>query len=109
MNDENGPGVPGIRASVCMATYKGAAFVREQIASILAELGPDDELVVVDDASPDETAAIVEGIDDPRIRLVRSPVNRGYVRSFEEAIRLSRGEYVFLSDQDESGFRDGWS
>lgn len=101
MNDENGSGVPNIRASVCMATYKGAAFVQEQIASILAELGPDDELVVVDDASPDETAVIVEGIDDPRIRLVRSPVNRGYVRSFEEAIRLSRGKYVFLSDQDD--------
>ncbi|MGO4803644.1 glycosyltransferase [Arthrobacter sp. 2MCAF15] len=101
MNDESGTGEPKIRVSVCMATYKGADFVGEQIASILAELGPDDELVVVDDASPDDTADVVGRVGDPRIRLVRSPVNRGYVRSFEEAVRISRGAYVFLSDQDD--------
>lgn len=101
MNDSTTPGGRKIRASVCMATYKGAPFVEEQIASILAELGADDELVVVDDASPDGTAAVIGGIEDPRIRLVRAPSNRGYVRTFEEAVRLSRGEYIFLSDQDD--------
>jgi glycosyltransferase involved in cell wall biosynthesis len=101
MNDVTTPEGRKIRVSVCMATYKGEPFVQEQVASILAELGADDELVIVDDASPDGTASVVAGIPDPRIRLVRSPVNRGYVRTFEEAIRLSRGEYIFLSDQDD--------
>lgn len=84
-----------------MATYRGTRFVGEQIASILKELGPDDELVVVDDASPDETADVIAKIADPRIRLVRSPSNKGYVRTFEEAVRLSKGKFVFLSDQDD--------
>lgn len=101
MNDETTPEERKIRVSVCMATYKGEPFVREQVASILAELGADDELVIVDDASPDGTASVLAGIPDPRIRLVRSAVNRGYVRTFEEAVRLSRGEYIFLSDQDD--------
>ncbi|MET1154738.1 glycosyltransferase [Arthrobacter sp.] len=101
MNDVTTPGGRNIRASVCMATYKGAAFVEEQIASILAELGADDELVIVDDASPDETADIIDGIKDRRIRLIRAVRNKGYVRTFEEAVSLSRGEYIFLSDQDD--------
>jgi glycosyltransferase involved in cell wall biosynthesis len=88
-----------------MATYCGSQFVEEQVTSILRELGPDDELVVVDDASPDETAAILRSIDDQRIRLVVAQQNQGYVRTFEEAIRLSRGEFIFLSDQDDVWIR----
>jgi glycosyltransferase involved in cell wall biosynthesis len=101
MNDLTTPDGRKIRVSVCMATYKGEPFVQEQVASILAELGADDELVIVDDASPDATASVIAGIPDPRIRLVRASSNRGYVRTFEEAVRLSRGEYIFLSDQDD--------
>lgn len=101
MNDVTPPDGRKIRVSVCMATYKGAAFVEEQISSILTELGADDELVVVDDASPDDTASVIAAIADPRIRLVRASSNKGYVRTFEEAVRLSRGEYIFLSDQDD--------
>ena len=100
MNDAMS-GHPAVRASVCMATYRGGAFVEEQIASILGELGPYDELVVVDDASPDGTAEAVERVGDSRIRLVRADENRGYVRTFERAIRLSRGQFILLSDQDD--------
>ncbi|TPV52180.1 glycosyltransferase [Pseudarthrobacter phenanthrenivorans] len=87
-----------------MATYRGSQFVAEQIASILRELGPDDELIVVDDASPDDTVRVVESVADRRVRLTVSPRNQGYVRTFEEAIQRSRGQYIFLSDQD-----DVWS
>jgi glycosyltransferase involved in cell wall biosynthesis len=87
--------------SVCMATFNGAAWVAEQIASILAQLGPDDELVVVDDGSMDATVATVRAIADPRIRLHENATNVGYVRSFERALSLATGEHVFLSDQDD--------
>ncbi|MCC3276974.1 glycosyltransferase [Arthrobacter sp. zg-Y20] len=89
------------RVSVCMAAYNGAEHIREQIDSILSELGPGDELVVVDDASTDKTRDVVSGVGDSRIRLIPSSVNRGYVRTFEAALAHSRGEYVFLSDQDD--------
>ena len=94
-----------IRASVCMATYRGSAYVAEQIESIVAQLGPDDELVIVDDRSPDDTVAtIIETIarlGESRVFLTRTDQNVGYVRAFEAAIRRSRGRYVFLSDQDD--------
>lgn len=87
--------------SVVMATYNGAAYVEEQLASVLEQLRASDEVVVVDDASTDATADVVAGLDDPRVRLVRSPANRGYVRTFEAAIRESSGEAVLLADQDD--------
>ncbi|MBT8162539.1 MULTISPECIES: glycosyltransferase [Arthrobacter] len=101
MNDSTTPDGQAIRVSVCLAAYKGSLYIEEQIDSILRDLGPNDELVVVDDASPDNTAEVVKGITDPRLRFVPAEVNKGYVRTFEHAIGLSRGEFIMLSDQDD--------
>ncbi|MFJ2662050.1 glycosyltransferase [Arthrobacter koreensis] len=90
-----------VRASVCMAAYNGSRWIGEQIESILADLGPEDELVVVDDKSTDNTADVVAAIGDPRIRLVRSEINERYVRTFGKAAALARGQYIFLADQDD--------
>lgn len=90
-----------IRASVCMASYRGARYIQEQIDSILVQLGPTDELIVVDDASADNTVEIVKAIADPRIHLIEMTMNQGYVRSFEQAVLSSRGDFVFLADQDD--------
>lgn len=95
------PATPTPRVSVCMAAYNGARHIKEQIDSILTELGSDDELIVVDDCSTDETPEIVAGVGDPRIRLIRAEANKGYVRTFERALGEARGEFVFLSDQDD--------
>lgn len=87
--------------SVCMATYNGSRFVREQIDSILAQLHDDDELLVVDDASTDGTADLVHDIGDPRIVVHRNPRNLGYVRTFERALGMAGNEVLVLSDQDD--------
>ncbi len=87
--------------SVCMAAYNGADFILDQITSILRELEPTDELIIVDDCSTDETAEIVDAIGDRRIRLFRAERNRGYVRTFEDALQRARHEVIFLSDQDD--------
>lgn len=91
----------GGRISVCMATYNGSAFVREQLESILDQLGPSDEVIVVDDASTDDTPAVVETVGDPRITLIRHTKNLGHVRTFEQAISVASGRYIFLADQDD--------
>lgn len=89
------------RISVCMAAYNGARHIQEQIESILPEIGAHDEVIVVNDCSTDETAAIVTAIPDSRIRLINAEQNRGYVATFERALGEARGEFVFLSDQDD--------
>ncbi len=84
-----------------MATYNGSAYIGEQLSSILAQLGPGDELVIVDDASTDGTVNAVRGFNDERIRLYEAAANQGYVKSFEQAVRASRGSRIFLADQDD--------
>lgn len=87
--------------SVCMATYNGAAYVRDQLESIVSQLEPDDEVVIVDDASRDGTVEVINSIGDPRIRVVQRQVNRGYVAAFEQAIEMATRDLVLLADQDD--------
>lgn len=90
-----------VRISFVVATYNGAAYVGEQLASILNSLGDDDEVVVSDDDSADDTLAKVAAVGDPRIRILRGGPRLGYQRNFERAIGAARGEYIFFSDQDD--------
>lgn len=84
-----------------MASYNGEAFIGEQIESILSQLGTNDELVIVDDASSDGTRQLIRALTDPRIRLIEPGANQGYVRSFEHAVLASKGAFIFLADQDD--------
>ena len=92
-------GFPAI--SVCMAVYNGEPYIEAQLQSILGQLRAYDEVVVVDDASTDNTKDLIESLRDPRVRLIRHSENRGVLRSFEEAISSASGEILFLSDQDD--------
>lgn len=87
--------------SVCMAMHNGAAFLREQIDSILPQLGPADELIAIDDASSDDTVAILEGFHDARVQVIGHERNQGVVKTFERALCAARGELIFLCDQDD--------
>ena len=87
--------------SVCMATYNGEEFLRVQLDSILAQLGPDDELLVQDDGSSDETLNIIDSYHDDRIEVVRNETNLGVIGTFERCLARARHEIVFLSDQDD--------
>ena len=86
--------------SVCMATYNGERYIKEQVISILNQLGPDDELIVSDDGSKDNTLQVLEGFNDPRIKLFDGP-HRGLTYNFENAIKNAVGDYIFLTDQDD--------
>jgi glycosyltransferase involved in cell wall biosynthesis len=90
-----------MKISVCMATYNGAKYVAVQLASILSQLGVDDEIVIVDDASTDNTVEIIGGFADPRIRLHKNQNNLGAAQTFNRALHLIEGDLVFLSDQDD--------
>lgn len=89
------------RVSVCMATYNGAAYIAEQLASVLEQLADGDEVVVVDDCSSDGTVSVLRAIGDSRIHVIESESNAGYVRAFECALTRAQGEYLLLCDQDD--------
>lgn len=87
--------------SVCMASFNGARYIGEQVASILSQLGEGDELIVSDDGSTDGTCDVVRAFGDARVRLVVNEGRHGVVGNFENALCKARGEIVFLSDQDD--------
>lgn len=93
-----------MKISVCMASYNGAKHIRAQIASILHQLDQDDELIIVDDASIDETVKVIESLGDSRISLHRNTTNLGPTRTFDKALSLANGDLVFLSDQDDTWY-----
>ena len=87
--------------SVCMATYNGARFLHDQLDSILSQIADNDEIIVVDDASTDNSVEILKSYKDERIKIYLNSRNVGVNKSFERAITLSGGKYIFLSDQDD--------
>jgi glycosyltransferase involved in cell wall biosynthesis len=87
--------------SVCLAAYNGSRFIQPQVVSILGQLGDNDELIIVDDCSQDDTFEVVAQIGDPRIVLVRNERNLGVNGAFERAIAQAKREVIFLCDQDD--------
>ncbi len=91
--------------SVCMAVKNGAVYIQEQLSSILPQLAGDDELIISDDHSTDDTINIIQGIRDPRIRLI-SNSGSGLISNFETALCSAKGSYIFLADQDDVWVHD---
>jgi len=89
-----------MKVSVAMATYNGERFIREQVDSILSQLGKDDELIVSDDGSMDKTLDILTSYKDPRIKIFEGP-RKGIKQNFGNAISKCSGDIIFLSDQDD--------
>ena len=87
--------------SVCIATYNGEKFIKEQIDSILRQLSLDDEIIVSDDGSTDDTISIIISIDDKRIRIIEGPRKHSPTLNFECAMKEAKGDYIFLADQDD--------
>ena len=87
--------------SVCIASYNGARYIKEQLESILPQLSEEDEIIVCDDHSTDNTVEVVRQMSYKQIRLVENKENRGYTGNFEHCLSLARGEYIFLCDQDD--------
>lgn len=98
--------VPGV-VSIVIPCYRGAAYLAGAIDSCLRQSYKNIEVIVVDDASPDDCAAIAEAAAarDPRVRLVRRPVNGGVARAFNSGFEIARGEYFTRLAQDDV-FRD---
>lgn len=87
--------------SVVLPTYDRADRLPRSIESVLDQGYTDLELVVVDDASTDDTPSVVRGYDDDRVRFVRLEDNRGAPVARNVGIELARGDYVAFQDSDD--------
>jgi glycosyltransferase involved in cell wall biosynthesis len=88
--------------SVAIATYNGAAYIRQQLDSIFDQSYSNIEVVVCDDFSKDDTAQILEEYSQNHgLRYVVNEQNLGLIKNFEKAISMCRGQYIALCDQDD--------
>lgn len=90
------------KVSIVIPTYGQQDCVSHAISSALAQSYPNLEVIVVDDASPDQTAEKVAAYRDPRLRYIRNTQNLGRVKNYRRALyELATGEWVVNLDGDD--------
>ena len=90
-----------MQLSVCIPTYNHGSLVTTAIESVLKQSYQDFEIVVVDNASTDNTEQILSRFTDPRIRYFRNLVNLGFSRNLQRSFELAQGEFLqFLCADD---------
>lgn len=88
-------------ASVALATYNGERYLREFLDSLAAQTLRGIEVVASDDASKDNTVALLRGYDALPVRVIAHDTNQGVLRNFAAAIEGTRADHVFFADQDD--------
>jgi glycosyltransferase involved in cell wall biosynthesis len=88
--------------SICVPMYQAARWITEALHSAFAQTHEDLEVVVVDDASSDGSADIVDRLADPRLRLVRNANRRGEIGNHNRCLELARGRLIKFLDQDDT-------
>jgi glycosyltransferase involved in cell wall biosynthesis len=97
--------MPGSAASplvsVLMPAYNHASYIGAAVESVLAQSYANIELIVIDDASTDETWRVLQSFEDRRLRRSRHEVNRGAHVTLNEALALARGEFIAILNSDD--------
>ena len=92
----------GDRVTIVIPTYRQANQVGEAIESALAQSHAPLEVLVMDDASPDDTPSVIERWrNDPRLRAVRNPRNLGRVANYREGLGHASGDWTLMVDGDD--------
>ena len=89
------------KVSVIIPTCNRARFLRLAIESVLNQTFQDFEIIVIDDASNDDTPTMMETLSDTRIRYLRQGSKKGQGATRNAGIREARGEYIALLDDDD--------
>jgi len=89
-----------MRMSVCLATYNGARHIAAQLDSILPQLEAQDEVLIADDGSSDDTLACIAAYGS-RVRVVATGRVGGVVPNFERVLAAAAGDGIVLCDQDD--------
>ncbi len=87
--------------SVIIPTYNAETFLAETIQSVLDQTYTNFELIIVDDASTDQTSKIVREFDDPRVKFIQHEKNLGADIARHTGLQASSGEIVTFWDHDD--------
>ncbi|KHG33795.1 glycosyltransferase family 2 protein [Sulfurospirillum sp. MES] len=90
-----------INISVCIATWNGQKYIKEQLDSILSQLSEYDEVVISDDSSTDKTVEIIKSYNDKRIKILENQNFKSPIFNFENALKYADGKIIILADQDD--------
>ncbi len=93
---ENNPTV-----SVVIPTYNREQLIARSVKSVLSQTYQNFEIIIVDDASTDNTKKVVNSLNDGRIKYVRHDKNKGEAAARNTGIKLARGEYIASHDSDD--------
>jgi glycosyltransferase involved in cell wall biosynthesis len=84
-----------------MTCYNAASTIEESVRSVLAQTFTDFELILVDDLSSDNSIALIEKIEDPRIKVKKLASRHRRTKALNQGLNLCRGEYVAVLDADD--------
>ena len=89
--------------AVVVATYNGATYLLAQLESIALQTHKPAQIIIVDDASSDDTVRIANkfATEHPNVLVVQNETRLGYIKNFEKGMLLATASYVALSDQDD--------
>jgi len=96
-------GASAPRLSICIATYGRGTFIGETLDSILGQLAPGVEIIIVDGASPDDTPEVMARYLSrcSQIRYYREQENSGVDRDYDKAVGYATGEFCWLMTDDD--------
>ncbi|GAA4167236.1 glycosyltransferase family 2 protein [Gryllotalpicola koreensis] len=91
------------RVSVVIPCYNYARYLPDAVRSALEQPGVDVDVVIIDDASTDDSVAVAKAFAerDERVRLVQHPANRGHVETANEALGLATADFLVKLDADD--------
>lgn len=92
--------------SVILPVYNCEMYVRQSVESILTQSYANFELLIIDDASTDETVAIIKSYHDERIQLIEKQNNSGYINSLNYGLKIAKGKYIARMDGDDVSLPD---
>lgn len=88
---------------VIVPCYRYGHFLRQCVESVLHQAGPSVRVLILDDASPDDSADVASRLarEDPRVELVKHAVNKGHIATYNEGIEWTSAKYLLLLSADD--------
>ncbi|MEL6534237.1 MAG: glycosyltransferase [Bacteroidota bacterium] len=92
--------------SLVMPAYNASAFIVQAIDSVIGQTYSHWELLIADDGSQDDTKAIIDRYEDPRIKTFHNEANQGYPATCNKLLALAKGDYITFQDADDYATSD---